>query len=188
MNKEKLAPPQTRPDRRPDKKSLNKQIPINRPMDSLSEITKGLVARRDAGELSEEDFRLVHGGAVIQEQQRATARSQTQGRPSADEFLARLKRVSPEERNGTRSMNTKKSRFFLIGAIAAISIFCGSCGGKSDYPHFKKGEKVSVKTDTFLDGLWLGESKDAVSIEMESGGVLAIKKSRIKLIRGYGNE
>ncbi|MDC0291753.1 BtaA family protein [Verrucomicrobiales bacterium] len=25
-----FAPPQTRPDRRPDKKSLNKQIPINR--------------------------------------------------------------------------------------------------------------------------------------------------------------
>jgi hypothetical protein len=24
-----VAPPQTRPDRRPDKKSLNKQIPIN---------------------------------------------------------------------------------------------------------------------------------------------------------------
>ena len=27
--KRKIAPPQTRPDRRPDKKSLNKQIPIN---------------------------------------------------------------------------------------------------------------------------------------------------------------
>ena len=66
---------------------------IIRPMNSLSEITKDLVARRDAGELSEEDFRLVHGGgAVIQEQQRAIARLQTQELPSADEFLARLAR------------------------------------------------------------------------------------------------
>ena len=66
---------------------------IIRPMNSLSEIPKDLVAKRDAGELSEEDFRLVHGGgAVIQEQQRAIARLQTQELPSADEFLARLAR------------------------------------------------------------------------------------------------
>ncbi|MDC0314322.1 hypothetical protein OAL92_00685 [bacterium] len=85
-------------------------------MDSLSEITKDLVARRDAGELSEENFQILHRAAVIQHNQENIESLRRQVQPSTEEFLARLRRRFGR-RNPYKSLFDQSKGFIFSHSI-----------------------------------------------------------------------